>query len=178
MSAQALVVDMSYTATGWVVARLGAGTPEPIIGQGFITTEPLKNARSKVESDVLRCVSIMDELGCMASRYDVSLLIVEQPLGREGYYYGKTVGVCCGVVAALRHFADLAWLPITPYEGKRAVTGRKNASKEAVQEIVVGWWPEAATWEGYEHCCDALAALVAARTSDLYRMAAQAGKAP
>jgi len=29
------------------------------------------------------------------------------------------------------------------------------------------------SWEGYDHICDALAALVAARETDLYRMARQ-----
>jgi Holliday junction resolvasome RuvABC endonuclease subunit len=173
---RALVVDMSYTAVGWLVADLGHGIPEPIIAQGFIKTGKDGGAASTVEDDVRRIGEILRPLTAAADKYEVCCLIVEPMCGKQGYRAGKTVGVVASVIAALCERRELPWIRITPQASKKAVCDNKAASKEAVQAVVSEEWPEVNTWEGYEHCCDALAALVAARPGQLYRMAALVGE--
>lgn len=99
--------------------------------------------------------------------------IVELPHGgAQGARPNRSMGMAAGIVAAVLEVNGLPAEYVAPLDVKKAATGRKDGSKEQVQEAVrrrFEWisWPQH-KW-ATEHVCDAAAAILAAEGGTLLR---------
>ena len=166
-----LTLDVSERNTGWAVVLAGGEQPEELLALGCLSTVAGKIKHSKTLDDIRTAAEIARGLKAIVDRWHPALVIGEMPFGSQSAKSMKAVGICLGVAGSLQVYHDMPCYWGTPQAGKKAMCGRVNASKEAVFEAVVAVWPLVASAEGGEHVADALAALVAARDSDLYRMA-------
>ena len=174
-----LALDISLVSTGWVVVD-AAAQPEPLLAHGCIKTAPDRQNRLKGVDDITRVSGMVSQLNSIIAEHRPSLIVGELPYGSQSASSCKAQGICLGVFAALRVYHAIPCQWVTPQSSKKAVCGRKDASKEAVQAVVLQVWPDIAMLGGkptadskLEHIADALAAIVSARDSDLYRMVAQ-----
>jgi len=169
-----LTLDISLVATGWA-AVLPGDAPEPLVTFGCIITKPDRRERLKGADDINRVSSMVRQLRDIIAEWQPGLIIGELPYGSQSATSAKAHGICLGVMGALRVHHELPCQWVTPQASKKAVVGRKDASKEQVQAVVLQLWPEIARAKNahLEHIADAMAALVAARETDLYRMVAQ-----
>lgn len=173
-----LALDISLVNTGWAVVD-AAAQPEPLLAHGCIHTAPDRQSRLKGLDDIARVSGMVVQLNTIIAEHHPSLIVGELPYGSQSASSCKAQGICLGVFAALRVYHAIPCQWVTPQSSKKAVCGSKDASKEQVQARVLQVWPGIATIGGRptpdskrEHIADALAAIVSARDSDLYRMVA------
>jgi len=166
-----LTLDVSLAATGWAVVSLHGSTPETIQDCGCIRTKPDHRERVKGADTVHRVRSIARQLRDIIGQYQPIAIVAELPYGSQHAASAVAQGICYGIIGALAETHGIPLVMVTPQQSKQQVAGCRNASKSAIQECVFRWWPEASRGDGDEHVADALAALVAARDSEIYRMA-------
>lgn len=167
-----LALDVSLQHTGWAVVK-PIGCPEDLLGGGVIVTRAQPTDHNKGAGMIRRVAEIVAEIQAIIASYEPVLLVAELPYGSQHAQSAVAQGICYGILGTLRQVIGLPLALVSPYAGKEAVTGSKRGSKEQVQAAIMDVWPVVGSWEGYDHICDALAALVAARETDLYRMARQ-----
>jgi len=84
------------------------------------------------------------------------------------------VGMCWGVIAAVAHRHGLPVLQASPQEIKRAVAGRKTASKGEIMVALECRYDDLPPWPAQkglvEHAADALAAVVACLDHPMFLM--------
>ena len=168
-----LALDVSFAATGYAVVSAYGSTPEQVLDYGCIVTKRDGNRISIAHDDVRRVALMAGELQSLVERWVPTLIVAELPSWSQSASGAKAQGVSLGVLGALRIFTDTPCIWIDPLDTKAAATGQKKGSKEDVQAAVLGWWPDLRFRNNVqrEAVCDALAALKAARTHDLYMMA-------
>ena len=167
-----LALDVAFCNTGWAVVDAGGANPEPLVAAGCITTKPSRDKGPKGAADIERVAEIARGLEGVVDRYGPHLIVGELPYGSKDASAAVAAGICKGILGSLRVWAVVPCVWVTPQAGKKALTGSASGSKAKVQDAVLEIWPEVGTLVGFEHICDALAGLVAARGSDLYMMAA------
>lgn len=168
-----LAVDMSLCNTGWAVTRL-IGQPEEVVATGCIVTAPGANRKGNVAADDMRRADIIT-MGLLdvIELHEPDLIVAEMPFGSQSAVSAKGEGMCKGIMVALRRCQEVPCLWVLPSLGKFATCGCKDASKEHVQKIILSLWPGCFIGlknKACEHVADALAALIAVRSSDLYMM--------
>jgi len=176
-----MALDVSLANTGWAVVEADGNFPEKLLAGDCIKTTPDPREKTKGADAIRRVAEIVRGLHLAIMHYRPVLLVAELPYGSKDASSAVAQGICYGVVGSVRQLLGIPLHETTPQAGKAAVAGKQNASTDAVQAAVLELWPEAGTWggrrgNGWEHVADALAALVASRTSDLYRMAARSEK--
>lgn len=168
-----ITLDISLVATGYAVLDLGE-VPERLVEFGCVTTKPDRQERLKGADDIRRVSDMALRLSQLTEDHRPALIIGELPYGSRSAASAKAQGICLGVFGSLRiyHAVPCHW--VTPQSTKKALTGRMDASKEQVFAAVAAIWPEIteAKKGEQEHIADALAAAVASRQCDLYRMVA------
>lgn len=190
-----LGVDPGFASIGWSVLRVYQSDEIPV-AVGVIRTEK-SSAKRKVrasEDNLERAKEIAAELRALIEQHQIKLICAETMSYPRNSAAAAKMAMCWGVLAALAGEYDLPITQATPQEVKKAVTGKKDASKEEVQEGVKRLYPalaEAVTKNGgpyilrdvprslWEHPYDATAAVVACRESEVFllarRMASCAG---
>lgn len=175
-----LALDMSLANTGWAALRL-ASQPEELCGTGCIVTKPGANRKGNQSADdIRRATEIATGIDALIVEYRPLLIVGELPYGSQHAAAAKAEGICKGIMGGLRTWAGVPCLWVRPQQSKFAVCGAEDAAKADVQKVVEGWWPRAFAGlkkAHIEHVADALAAVVAARASDLYMMVRQQGRA-
>ncbi|MHB8997658.1 MAG: crossover junction endodeoxyribonuclease RuvC [Armatimonadota bacterium] len=175
-----LALDMSLVNTGWAAVST-ISQPEELYGTGCIVTKPGPNRKGQQSADDIRRSSeIAAAIACLIAEYKPLLIVGELPYGSQGATAAKAEGICKGIMGGLRAWTGVPCLWVRPQASKFAVCGAEDAAKAEVQKVVDGWWPhafESLKKAHVEHVADALAAVVAARASDLYMMVRQQGRA-
>ena len=182
-----LGIDPGFASIGWSVVRLD-GQGEALVAVGVIRTEKSaakRNVRAS-EDNLERAKEIAAELRALIDQYRVQLICAETMSYPRNSAAAAKMAMCWGVLAALAHQYGVPIAQATPQEVKKAVTGKKDASKEEVQEAVKRLYPvlaEAVTRNGgpyvlrdvprslWEHPYDATAAVVACRESEVFLLA-------
>jgi Holliday junction resolvasome RuvABC endonuclease subunit len=169
-------LDPSLTNTGVVVLD-----PQTDTIQGVTVIQTGKQADRKNlrvgEDDLRRARHIARRLQAIIQATQPEALFGELPGGTKSNRAAKGFGLVLGAIGDVTDQHDLPTGWETQYGLKEACTGDGRANKEDVAEHVQGFYaweddlPQAKTRR--EHVFDAAAALYAARTSDLYRMAAR-----
>jgi crossover junction endodeoxyribonuclease RuvC len=179
-------IDPGFAACGWALVRLRP-TAEEVLGLGVIETEKSDKKRQVRASDdnLRRARELTSELQVVLEQRGgerVAVLAAEaQSWPRNAGAVAK-VGIAWGVVAALATIHSVSVVQASPQEVKKAICGRKDASKEAIAEAMLSWAAPRGAADAiramraevagakHEHAWDALAAVVTCLDSELVRM--------
>jgi crossover junction endodeoxyribonuclease RuvC len=182
-----LGIDPGFASIGYSVVDV-LEDRLAVISMGVIRTEKSsKKTGIRASDDNLnRAKEISRELATLIDHHHITVICAETMSYPRNASAAAKMAMCWGVLATL---ADRYNLPITqasPQEIKKAVCGKKDASKEEVQEAVRTMFPvtaEGVTKQGcpyilrevprslWEHPFDALAAVVACRESEVLLLA-------
>lgn len=170
---------------GWAIVELGPDS-ERLVAAGVIRTKKSAKKRGVLVADdnVRRTREIyteLERLQCLGNtwRNAVAVAVESQSWPRNASATSK-VAMAWGVVVSLAAQHDLPIVQSTPQQVKRAVTGNRSASKEAVIEGVCkhpGFFGRldevlVSIPSGQrEHVADACAAIISALDSDVVRAA-------
>lgn len=166
-----LTNDPSMTAWGWAVLD-AVGT---ILEVGAIKTTPSpQKLRVRKGDDRMRRVRVINwELLRVIQEHGVELLLCELPSGSQSASAAFMIGVVSGVMQTL---ADCLGIPVEWFseaEAKKAVAGKRNASKEEIKRIINSLYE--VPWSGVkwkdEAVSDALAIYyTASMQSEIFRL--------
>lgn len=178
-----LGVDPGFASVGWSVLKL-LPSGEELVEMGVIRTEKSaakRNVRAS-EDNLERAKEIAAAFQTLIDKYRVQLICAETMSYPRNSSAAAKMAMCWGVLAALAHQYGIPIAQATPQEVKKAVTGRKDSSKEEVQEAVRSLFPVLQGGEAkhggpyilravprslWEHPYDATAAVVACRQSEV-----------
>jgi Holliday junction resolvasome RuvABC endonuclease subunit len=129
-----LTNDPSFTAWGWAVL----GNKGNIIATGCIKTAPeQKKRRIRTSDDRIRRTSeIAIFLIKLIQRYNVKYILSESPHGSQNASAAVMIGIVAGLLVGI---AESLALPIEWYseqDSKKAVLGKKAATKEDMIEAI------------------------------------------
>lgn len=168
-------VDPSLCNTGLAVVEVGPGG-EKVLEVLVVRTEPsAKKRRIRVGDDTARRIAeIASALDAAIGRHKPVALVVEAPAGSKG---ARAAAALAGAMASVVTVATLRRLPLVhvqPLDVKRAMVGKKAATKDEIVLAVERRHPEV-EWVGpagvWEHEADAIGAVVAALDSETLRLA-------
>lgn len=170
MSPLVLGIDAGFSNLGLVVID-----GRRVIDWRVVRTERTTRKRSVrvADDDADRCALLARELAASIREWQPAGAVVELPSGgAQGARANRAMGMATGVVVAALELLGVPAEWVTPQMVKQAAAGRKDASKEAVQQGVrrqLEWtsWP-AYAWQ-VEHVADAAAAVLAAQGGTLMR---------
>lgn len=160
-------IDIGFGACGWSVWEKGQ-----IVANGLIVTQPGRRKR-KSEDNVDRVAQISCALKDIIEQHKIKALVAELPGGSKSASALAKMTMATAVVATI---AAILGLPVewtTALEGKQAVCGKKNASKEEVCEAIKEKYPKVefpVAKAKFEHIADSAAAYLAAKTTNIVRM--------
>lgn len=175
-------IDAGFAKMGAVIVELsdvGDGDPasRQILYAETCRTEPTPRKRGVrvADDDAERCQELARFLIDTVRTHQPAGAVVELPSGgAQGARANRAMGMATGVVVAVLEIAELPAEWVTPGDVKLAATGRRDGSKEAVQEAVreaFDWgdcWSTKPKW-AQEHVADAAAAVLAAEGGTLMR---------
>ena len=182
-----LGIDPGFASIGWSVIRMDA-SGESLVELGVIRTEKStakRNVRAS-EDNLERAKEIAQELRALIDKYRVQLICAETMSYPRNSSAAAKMAMCWGVLAALAGQYNIPIAQATPQEVKKAVTGKKDASKEEVQEAVRALFTSLQGGEAkhggpyvlravprslWEHPYDATAAVIACRESEVFLLA-------
>lgn len=170
-----ITLDVSLRATGFAVVD-ASRQPEKLLQYGYIPTMPDKKHRGRrAEDDIRRVSLIVLQLRTLLEEWQPDLIVAELPSWSQSSRGAVAQGISLGVLGALRVMNAVPCLWVDPQETKIGATRTKKASKSQVQAAVVRVWPalECHNDDEREAVCDSLGALMFARSTDLYLMAAR-----
>lgn len=160
----AVGIDVAMANMGFVKALVNPDTLEilKILDLKLASTEPDKSKGvSRSDDRLRRGRELLQEMRVFC--YGAFIAVAEIPEGSQDANAAWCMGVATGIVCA----CSIPLIPVTPRDVK-AVTGIKNADKEAMRQWAYSQFPDAA-WlthgkrrtNNNEHLADALAALTA-----------------
>lgn len=174
-----MVVDAALAHTG--VAIL---TPYgKILNIKCINTEKDLTKRKVRACDDLadRAKYIFNELVATAKDNDVAVIAAELPSGgSKSLVAGRAMGMAIAILACVVEATKLPNIWVTPSEGKKALGGKRNASKADIQKAAFIAHPELTklvptnkqgkypSW--IEHVCDALAVWEVVKNDPIIRV--------
>jgi Holliday junction resolvasome RuvABC endonuclease subunit len=168
-----LTNDPSLTAWGWAVIE----SDGHILDWGTIKTEssPKKLKIRKGDDYARRIKEILEEMKDILSRWNIVLILSEQPHGSQSFVSAMMVGICNTIVQATGSFNNIPVELFSEQDSKKAIAGTGKLSKREMIDIVQkkyghDWIPEGVKWRD-EAVADALAIYyVATKQSDLLKM--------
>lgn len=199
MTSTVLGIDPSLRATGYVVAAVGewVGAPgrttmRPIEG-GWIPTKPSANKKQMyaADDDTACARAVVEGLGNVIINHTPAAVFVEAPSGSQSYRGATGNGIVMGLLAALSWFhTEIPFVWINALTVKVELLGKRSGSKEEIaNEVFFGMggmgriiykddgasdapnFPK----KGQEAIIDAAAVLLAAQSTDVYKLLASGG---
>jgi len=180
-----LAIDPGFRHTGYAVIGFKAGKPV-ILKHGCINTEKAtKRTKVRVADDTVRCVQeIVRALSGLIRDNAVRGIVAELPTGGgKSANANKSMGIATAVCGAVAVFHELPAEWVTPSEIKKALTNKRNASKDEVQRAILDEFPglkdtyihAKGQYKGkirndFEHVADAVGAYKVAENGSLIRM--------
>lgn len=176
----ALGIDPGFAALGWSVVSMAAGDAE-VVESGVIRTQKSdrKGELRACDDNLARGQRLHGELERLVIAFRPVAVVCEAMSWPRHASVTAKMGIVWGVIASVANDHDLPVLQVTPQELKRAVCGRKGASKDEVRYAVeqrLGngkGWPKQASL--VEHAADAAGAVLACLDHNVLRMARQIG---
>jgi len=148
-----LTNDPSFTAWGWAILD-GKGN---VFKTGCIKTAPEQKKRRIRTSDDRnrRTVEIVQQLLTLIRAHNITYILSEAPHGSQNASAAVMIGIVTGVLTAI---AECLNIPIEYYseqDSKKAILGRKAASKEDMIEAINGHYE--IDWTGTKYIDEAVA---------------------
>jgi Holliday junction resolvasome RuvABC endonuclease subunit len=165
-------IDAGFTHTGIVVVE-----DNKVVHHETVRTkkDSHKKAVRVADDDAERCRVLTAALQKVIQEYEPAAAFVELPSGgAQGARANRTMGMAAAFVVAVLEVFQVPAEWVTPGMVKKAAAGRKDASKQDVQDAV----KETFDWSehplgGYkwqvEHAADAAGALLAGRGGQLWK---------
>jgi crossover junction endodeoxyribonuclease RuvC len=170
-----LGVDPSLCNTGVAAVNLDPAG-DRVVEALVIRTDPSGKRRKALvgDDDARRVSEIAGGLDAAIAKHRPVAIVVEAPAGSKGARAGRALGLAIATVVTVAKLRQLPLLQVQPLDVKRGTCGIKGATKDdiiaAVERLFPDVeWPEPASL--IEHAADAVGAVVAARDSEMLRMA-------
>lgn len=179
-----LGLDPGFKNLGYVVMGLGMGMgkdgpTQRIIRAGvFVTDKSTKKLNVLATEDNLRRArEIGRELSNLIQECTIQLICAESMSFPRNASAAAKVAMTWGAIATLSHVHELAIIQASPQQIKKAVCGKKDASKEEIEDAVLAKFPEMELLlehglvpaSNRNHAYDALAAILTGMESDIFR---------
>lgn len=170
-----LGIDHGLATLGLAVVELTA-SGEVVRSLEVVRTDKSDRKREVRASDdnVRRLVELSAALEARIGPEVVALAAESQSWPRSALSIAK-VAMVWGVIGAVAQRHSLPVIQASPQEAKRALTGRKDASKGDVQVALEVRYPDLPDWPRpralVEHAADALAAVVACLDHSVVKLA-------
>ena len=182
--------DAGFCHLGYFVAKLPSLPSEKAIPIEFgVSDAPLPSQKQRkregipvATQNVLRVRRQARFLVEMHNQYRPSAYFVEFPHGgAKSSTAARGMGLATGLLAATLEAVapEVPMVVFIPSTIKEAVSGSFKASKEAIAQQVIDYWPEIENWPGFKlsgkgkktksDATDAGAVLIAARDTDIYK---------
>lgn len=134
-----LSIDVGFANLGWVVFHRG-----DVIDMGVITTQKAKRKTVRVADDNAdRAIVLARGLAEVMRRHRIKGIIGEMPSGgSQSSRASNQMGIATGVVSAIVGVWNVPCEWCIPTDVKKAVTGKRSASKDEVMDGVaakMGW---------------------------------------
>lgn len=179
-----LGIDPGFAALGCAVMEVTAGSERVLQVEVVRTEKSNRKAHVRAAEDQHRRACILaGVLHRLVAEYRVVAFAVEAPsFGRGGNGSGAAfkTGISWGVISTLALLLDLPVVQASPQDVKKALCGRKNASKEDVEGAIERRYPDL-SWprakDDREHVADAAGVVVACLDSEVVRALRHAGDA-
>lgn len=179
-----LALDVAFAHLGWAIMEPHEDGWRCLDGYVIETKKSDKKKKIRVaDDDVRRCTEHFATLSAIITRCGIQGIVAEMPPGgSKSATSAKAMGMAKAVVACAAEAHGLPTEWITPDEGKKAATGKKNASKAQVQRAMIKEYPDCTKsfklkrgskteYENrFEHTADALAAFKAAEKGTMVRL--------
>ena len=105
---------------------------------GVIQTEKTENKQTRVFDDnAYRCSVAAGKLRDIIQKHHVKGIIGESPSGSQSAAASKSAGLAIGIVATTACLLNLPLELCTPDSVKKAVIGRKDASKDDIMDRII-----------------------------------------
>ena len=172
-----LGVDPGFAALGLAAVEIGAGAPQPRAAWVERTEpSPRKRAVRASEDNVRRAQELANALERAIAEWQPVALAAETMSWPRNAGAVAKVALAWGAVCACASRHALPVVQASPQDVKRALVGRKSASKEEVIAEVERRFPELELPEArtlQEHAADATAVVLACLDSPVLGMARQ-----
>lgn len=128
-----LAIDPSLTATGFAILDL-TGDRENVLALDFVATKPDTKSRHvyQADKDGARVDDIADKLLALIDQYRPDLVASEAPAGSQHANSAKALALAYGAIRGALRARGVTPLMVQAHHAKKAATGDKAASKEAV----------------------------------------------
>lgn len=148
-----LANDPSFTAWGWVVVNKQG----KIIASGCLKTAPESKKRRIRKSDdtTRRASEIIQQLLRIIKRYNVCYLLSESPHGSQNASAAVMIGLVAGIVQTLADTLNLGIEWYSEQDAKKAVLGKKAATKSDMIEAIDRLYE--VDWTGTKYIDEAVA---------------------
>jgi crossover junction endodeoxyribonuclease RuvC len=175
-----LGIDPGFASIGLSVVQMGPNPQDDRVVHMSVFQTKKASEKRKVrasEDNLERAKEISKEIGDLIQRWDVKLICAETMSFPRSSSAAAKMAMCWGVLAAIAQDRKLPITQASPQEIKKALCGKRDASKEEVQGVLnllfrrdlVG--PNSAVSQiaksALEHPYDALAAVIACRESEV-----------
>ncbi len=169
-----LALDIGFRSTGFVVFNPFS---ENILNFGVIVTDKQSGKRGSrlrvSDDDFIRCQRMTKELCAVIATARITGVVAEIPTGgARGARPNRCMGLSTGLLAGIVEALSIPTEVFTPGEIKKAATGQRNGSKEAVIAAMTKRFPALLKFERkslMEHLADAAAVILAAEDGILYK---------
>jgi len=174
-----LGIDPSLCNLGLAVVALDP-EGERVLETSVVRTEPsAKRLKIRQGDDTARRVACLAAgLAAAIDRHHPAALVVETPGGSKGARAAAALASAMAMVVTVAQLRGLPLVQVQPLDVKRAVCGRKAASKKeiivAIEARCVGPWDWQLPKSTWEHQADAIGAVLAALETDVLRMVRRA----
>lgn len=172
-----LGLDPGFANIGYTVAEIGKYSLKPVAAGVFQTEKSSKKRKVLAADDNLRrATEISEFMSMLIEEHRIQAICAESMSFPRSSSVAAKMAMCWGVICALAALRGIPIVQASPQEIKVAVTGKKTASKEEVQEAVSKKLSLASFLDGtarsfHEHVYDSGAAiLTATATSDVIRI--------
>jgi crossover junction endodeoxyribonuclease RuvC len=173
-----LGLDPGFANMGWAVLELGVSS-EQAVACGVLRTEKSDKKRKVLASDdnLRRSREVAGELKKILDTWTITAICAESMSFPRNSSAAAKMAMCWGSIATFSLLRGLSLVQSSPQEIKKALCGRKDASKEDIAEAVrkryvgVEKMLEPVTPSVREHAYDAFASIAASLdTSEVIRV--------
>lgn len=180
-------VDPSFRATGVATTVIDdSGNPLPIHVEWIPTKRsPDRKRMYAADDDILSARTIVERLSAIITDTNPSAVFVETPGGSQSSAGARANGIVLGILASLAHtYATIPFVWVNAAEVKKGLLGTHHGTKQEIEDAVVGVVPNVyrvmkecnvTQKKGKEAVIDALATILAARDTDVYKLLQRGG---
>jgi crossover junction endodeoxyribonuclease RuvC len=144
-SIHVLGVDPGLANFGWTVVKF-EGSTETLIDMGVVRTEKSDKKKGVLASDENfdRTREIAKVVIDLCEQYQVAAICAEAMSYPRSSSAAAKMAMTWGILATISQIRTIPFTQASPQQIKKFLCGKKDASKEEVEAVVLKRWPNAA----------------------------------